>query len=350
MIPEKMKALVIVGDRAVEMKEVSTPVPAAGEVLVKLEKCLLCTWEQRVYTNGAGMKMPFIPGHEVSGTVAVVPDDTITSFKVGDPVVVKTLDNCGHCEFCYTGNDNLCTGKSKKRFYDGIPGTGGLAQYIALDVTRVFALPNSEVDLEEAAFAEPVACCLRSLEHAKIQMGEDVVIVGGGIMGQLHNILAKKQGARTILVEIDEKRAALAKEMGADEVINPLKEDPFEKIKQLTNGRGAHVIFLTVTMTKLAEDYIAALGKMGRIIYYGSFHPVGEISIDPNHIHYSEKLITGSYSPTIKAFYTATRLLSYRLIDVVPFISERYTMAEAKMAFERAISGDTYRVLIDLWK
>lgn len=348
MIPEKMKAVVVSEPNKVEIREVTTPVPTEGEILVKLEKALICTWEQRIFT-GADVPLPFVPGHEVSGTVAAIPDGTFTELKVGDPVVVKTFDSCGQCEFCYRGMDNLCTSKSKKRFYDGIPGAGGMAQYIAIASNRVFAL-NKEADLDIAAFAEPLACCLHSMETANVEFGEDVVIVGGGIMGQLHSLLAQKRGARVILVELDESRRRMAEKLGANITIDPSKTDAVEEIKSLTGGRGAHVIIYTVNVLKLAGDYIEALAKHGRMVYYGSFHPNGDIPFNPNKIHYSEKTLTGSYSPTVKGFWMASRLLGYKLIDVEPLISERYVLAESQKAFERAMSMDTYRVLIDLWK
>ncbi|MCD8249290.1 MAG: alcohol dehydrogenase catalytic domain-containing protein [Lachnospiraceae bacterium] len=347
MIPEKMKALVVTDVRKVEVREVSTPVPMPGEILVKLEKALICTWEQRIFT-GQDVKPPFVPGHEISGVVAEIPEGTYTELEVGDPVIVKTYDSCGQCEFCYRGMDNLCKSKSKKRFYDGIPGAGGMAQYIAIASNRVFAL-NKDANLETAAFAEPLSCCLHSMEQADIEFGEDVVIVGGGIMGQLHSLLAQKRGARVILVELDEARREMAKNMGAHVVINPAEVDAFEEIRRLTGGRGAHVIFYTINVVKLARDYQDVLANRGRLIYYGSYHPSGEIAIDPNHIHYSEKLLTGSYSPTVKGFWQATQLLGNNLIDVSPFISAKFGIEDSQTAFERALDMDTYRVLIDLW-
>ncbi|MEL7609683.1 MAG: zinc-binding dehydrogenase [Bacillota bacterium] len=347
MIPEKMKAVVVTAPNKAEVLELTTPKPVEGEILVKLEKCLICTWEQRIFTGG-DMKLPFVPGHEVSGVVAAIGEGTFTTVKPGDPVVVKTYDSCGQCENCFRGNDNQCTGKSKKRFYDGIPGAGGLAQYIAIAANRAYPLPNPNVDLETMAFAEPIACCLRSMEQADIQFGEDVVIVGGGIMGQLHNLLAKMRGARTILVEPDPARREMAAKMGANIVIDPKEKDPVAEILELTGGRGAHVAFFTVNVLKLAADYIEAIGRNGRLVYYGSFHPSGDVPFNPNKIHYTEKVLTGSYSPTIKAFWMSSRLLALGLMDVKPFITEKYAMKDCQTAFERATSPDTYRVLIDL--
>ncbi len=349
MIPEEMKVIAVAAPGKAEVMQVQTPVPQPGEVLVKIDTCLLCTWEQRIYRDGAGMQLPFIPGHEIAGSIAAIPDGTVTSFKVGERVTAKTLDSCGHCEFCYRGEDNNCIGTPKKRFYNGIASSGGLAQFIALPVSRVYYLPNQDVAPEIAAFAEPVACCLRSLDRADIQMGEDVAIVGAGIMGQLHNLLAKKRGARTILVDMDDARLAHAAQNGADEVLNANNCDPVEAIRELTGGRGTHVVFYTISSPKLAEEYLKALGKLGRMVYYGSFNPKDPIQVNPNNIHYTEQVITGAYSPTSKGFWTASRLLSYGLVDVRLYLSGMYGLNDANAAFQRAMSPDTYRIGINLW-
>lgn len=347
MIPEKMKAVVVTEAHRAEVLELTTPRPREGQILVRVEKALICTWEQRIFA-GIDEPLPFLPGHEISGVVAEIGVDTETEVKVGDRVVVKTYDSCGQCENCYRGADNLCTGAKRRRVYDGIPGTGGFAQYLAIGSDRVYPLPGDTVDLETAAFAEPLACCIHSMDQAEIEFGEDVVIVGGGIMGQLHNVMAKLRGARTIVVEPDPKRREMARARGANEVVDPTACNAIERILELTGGRGAHVCFFTVNALPLAQDYLDALAKRGRMVYYGSFHPAGPIQVDPNKIHYSEKRITGSFSPTAKGFWKASRLLGYHLVDVAPFLSERYPMGACQKAFERASSPETYRVLLDL--
>ena len=345
-----MKVVVVEKQGEVSVREVTLPTPLPGEVLIRIDHCLLCTWEQRMYAGSAKMNFPFIPGHEVAGEIVEIPDLTVTSFHVGDKVTMKTLDSCGHCEACYRGDDNLCTGKPRKRVYDGIPSSGGLAQYICMPVSRVFFLPDQDIDLRLAAFAEPLACCISSIEKAQIALGEDVVVVGAGIMGQFHIALAARQGARVIAVELDETRSELARKMGAVFVLNPLLCDVKEEILKLTNNHGAHVIITTTTQTALAEQYLSALAKKGRIIFYGSFHPDADIALNPNAIHYSEKIITGSYSPTSKSFWTASRLISFGIIDVRPFLNAEYPLAQASEAFERSLSRDVFRVAINLWE
>lgn len=338
-----MKAIVIDEKEKAKVIEVDKPIPKGNEVLIKVEKGLICTWEKRIFM-GKGGPLPFIPGHEIAGRIAEVPDGLITNFKVGDLVTLKTLNNCGHCKYCYTGNDNLCTGVFEKKEYSGIATTGGFCEYIAMDITRVY--PFYGDDLEVAAFSEPVACCLGSIEKGDATFGDTVVIVGGGMMGQLHNILSLKRGNRTILVEPEEKKRQKALELGASVVIDPINEDPIKAIKELTNNEGADVIYITTSLLKIAEIYMEALAKTGKVIYYGSFSPDENISINPNKIHYGEYSIIGTYSPNHRTFYRATKFLSYDLIDIKKLISGRYTMDECQKAFEASLNNDNYRILI----
>lgn len=345
--PKKMNAAVVEGLRKISIRELDVPEPAPGEVLIKIDACLLCTWEQRIYTGESGMALPFIPGHEAAGVIAEIPDATITAFKPGDPVVFKTLDHCGHCSYCYRGFDNQCTGSAKKRSYSGIPGSGGLAQYIALDINRVFPL-QAEIPFEEAAFSEPLACCIHSVNRGGVEWGDDVVIIGAGIMGQLHAILARLKGARVIVIEPREDRRARAREMGAHVTLAPGDDLALEEVRRLTKGEGADVVFNTAAMPEVAQYGLKLLKKMGRMVFYGSFHPNKDITINPNQIHYSEIIITGSSGPATKDFLEASRMLAKRLIKVKDFISKTYPLEDVNNAFEASLSPDSYRVAVKL--
>lgn len=347
-VPQKMKAVVVRGPKQAAVEMLSTPTAQPGEVLVQIDTCLICTWEQRIYETGGGMALPFVPGHEIAGRIAAVPEGTVTSFKVGDPVVGKTLDACGHCEYCYRGDDNQCIGAAKKRFYDGIPGSGGMAQYIALAVNRVYPVYNPDLPMGVAAFAEPVSCCLRSMDRAALEYGDDVVIVGGGVMGQLHSLLAQKRGARVMVAEPNPFRAAMAKQRGAHAVIDPTRLDAVQAVKDWTGGIGAQTIFYTLPMTSPAQDYLDALSKLGRMVYYGSFKPADDIAVNPNAIHYSEKVITGAYSPTSKGFFIASKLLSHGLINAEPLLTRVFPVEELDEAFRLSASLESFRVGVRL--
>ncbi|MDC7232430.1 MAG: zinc-binding dehydrogenase [Spirochaetales bacterium] len=341
-----MKAVGITEVKKAEMMDVPAPAARHGQVLIQTKTCLLCTWEQRIFDNGAGMSLPFIPGHEASGIIAEIPEGMITSFKVGDRVVYKTLDDCGHCSSCYQGFNNLCSGTPEKRNYGGIGSSGGLGELIAVNVSNVFPV-GKDISFQEAAFSEPLACCVHSIGRVSPELGETIVIIGAGIMGMLHMKLALLKGCRVIMVEPREDRRKLAEKEGAHFSVDPVNEDAQEIIRSLTDGEGAEYVFFTAARSSIAAESFKYLKKMGTIVYYGSFHPNEPIPIDPNGIHYGEYVITGSYSPSTKDFYTASRLLARGIIDIKGFLSAQYSCDEAQKAFEKAIDPETFRVAIN---
>jgi 2-desacetyl-2-hydroxyethyl bacteriochlorophyllide A dehydrogenase len=341
-----MRALAITGERKTELIETENPALQPGEIKIRISVCLLCTYEQRLFAGTSG-PIPVIPGHEAAGEIVEIHPETATSFTVGQRVVFKTLDHCGHCSYCYTGNTNLCTGTAKKRFLNGIPSIGGLSEYINMDVSRVFPV-SSTIAPEYAAFTEPLACCLHSVKRAGITFGDTAVIFGAGVMGLLHLKLTLLQGARVIVVEPDAGRRETAVRMGATHVFDPSNRPAAEQIGEIDFWEGADAVFVTTRFTKQVSEGTALLRKGGRLVLYGSFHPNSPVEFDPNGIHYSEIVVTGSYSPATEDFYRASRMLSYGIIDVSPLLSAVYPMEEGNTAFEAASQPTSFRVGIQI--
>ena len=331
---EKMKVVAITGIKKPEILEVDRPVPGPDQVLVKIDGTAICTFEQRVYVTGK-FKLPFLGGHEVVGHVVEMGSKVRTKeFKVGDRVAVSVISTCGTCYYCRRGEENLCVDSYANLSEDiGLNGPGGFAEYKVLPPSKLWKL-RDDLPWEFGTFSEPLACVCTSVQKAEIRLGEDVVVIGGGIMGMLHMMVAKLRGARVIMSEIDEKRRKLALELGCDEVFNPLEKDAVAYVKELTEGRGADVVF--------------DIAKMGRVVMYSSVIPADTIPLDANALHSSEKIITGSVSPSIQAFDTAVRLLNKGLINPSKLLHSVFEKEDAVEAFETSIRPDTYRVIIKL--
>ncbi len=327
-----------IGTREVEKRE-----PGDKQVLIKVDSCAICTLEQRVY-NGVMKRYPFAGGHEAAGTVEAV-GERVKGVKPGDKVAVRLLNSCGECYYCRNGHENQCVVSFIAETQECAMGPGGLAEYMMVNAEDVYKMAD-DIDLAHASLSEPVACCVHSIENGKIELGDDVVVIGIGIMGALHIQLAKLKGARVIACELDEKRLEIAKKMGADILINSGETDPVQAVKDLTDGRGADAVFCTVPVAELAKQAVDMTGKLGRTVFYTSFHPDKPIEISPNKVHSSEQIITGTVNPQKKDFLIATRLLSFNLIDVSELISDRVPLAEIDRAFEEAVLPDTYRIVV----
>ena len=344
---EKMKAVAVTGERKAEVIEMTKPAPGPEQILIKVKACALCTYEQRVYKNASKMSLPFVGGHEISGEIAEVGGGVDPEkYKIGSRAAARVIYRCGTCRYCRQGQENLCVETNRQLIgEEGISGLGGLGQFIPVDPSQVWILPD-DMSFEKAALTEPVACVVNSFEKGKPELGDDVVIIGGGIMGMLHLMCAKARGARTIMSEPDMQRRKLAEELGCDITVDPMRTDPVREIKDLTEGRGADVVFNTTPISAVAEQAVQMTGKMGRCVMYSSQHPDVPIKVSADWLHNSEAIITGAVSPSIHSFDTAVRLLTKNIINPEKLISGVFDYTQADKAFEAAIRPDTYRIII----
>ncbi len=317
--------------------------PEDDEVLLKVDSCAICTLEQRLYT-GTMKNYPFAGGHEVAGTV-IETGKNVTGVKPGDKAAVRILNSCGECYYCRSGHENLCVKSFIANTQKCAMGAGGFAEYMTVSASSVYRMAD-DVDLSCAALSEPLGCCVHSIENACIGLSDDVVVIGVGIMGALHIQLAKLKGARVIACELDGHRMEVARQMGADIVLDSGHCDPVEEVKKLTEGRGADVVICTVPSAPLAEQAVDMAGNLGRTVFYTSFHPDNPVKISPSHIHYSEQVITGSVNPQRKDFLTAVRLISYGLIDVSGLISGKVSLDNLEEGLKEAVRPDTYRIIV----
>ncbi len=342
---ETYKVAVNSGVNEISIEDKELKKPNGSQVLVKVHSCAICTLEQRIY-QGIIKRYPFAGGHEAAGTVVAV-GEKVKNLKAGDKVSTRMLTSCGECYYCRNGHENKCTTAFIANIHEGIGGPGGFAEYMMMEANALYKMAD-DLDLKYAALTEPLACCVHSVNSADIQLGEDVVVVGNGIMGAFHIQLAKLRGARVISCEVDDERLELAKKLGADILINSAKENPVDRVRELTEGRGADVVFCTAALTFLAEQSIEMTGNHGRVVMYSSFPKGKPIELDVNLVHSTEMNITGAVNSNKKDFLAAARLLSNRMIDPSELISEVVPLKNIDYAFKRAIDPKTYRVLVEM--
>ena len=337
-----MKAAVLTEVENIEIREMDTPVAKENEVLVKLKNCGICTLEQRLYTGDMKIFYPIIPGHEASGEIIEVGSAVIGDYTPGTRVAVDLVTRCGECYYCRTGQSNMCSNRFKK----GQRVLGGFGEYIAVRASQIYPIPDS-MSYREAAFSEPVACCIRSLKKVNLALAEDVLIVGAGPMGIMHQQTALCMGARVFVSDPDTERLALAEKLGACRTIDPSREDPAEVLKAETDGRGADVCIVTSPAASALESGFDAVGKVGRINIYTSYNEKLPFPIDANTLHRNEVLVTGSEGRTEHDFLQAVRLIGFGKIDVEPLISGTVGFSGIERGIGDALSKKTYRVLLE---
>jgi L-iditol 2-dehydrogenase len=337
-----MKAVFLQEPKRYVIEDIPKPVVGGGDLLVKIAYCGICTLEQRLYFGDRKIYYPIIPGHEASGIIEEVGKDVKTHHQPGDRVALDLVNRCHICPACLSGNSNMC----ENRFKKGQRVLGGFAEYILVRPDQAYVIPP-ELALDKAAFSEPVACCIRSLKKVSLEMGETLVVIGAGPMGMMHLKTALLKGARVFVTDIDKKRLADAKSMGADVVLDASDtEKLIEEVKALTGGRGADCCIVTSPAKAALEAAVGLIANVGRINVYTSYNDKPALPMDMNTLHRMEALITGSEGRSEQDFFQSTRILSYGKIEVSDLISRVYPLEEVTAATELALSGSVYRVLL----
>jgi L-iditol 2-dehydrogenase len=341
-----MRVGIMAGVRDISVQDMATPEPAPGQVLVRVRATAICTWEQRSYSGAQGNKFPFVGGHEMAGEVAAIGPGTNTDLKIGERVAVGSAA-CGHCHWCMTGQDRNCKqhyGFAQK--YGDAWGPGGFAEYRLQAADGVYRIGDAPFEI--GALSEPLSCAMHANRLLNLRPAEDVVIIGAGVMGLMNVVAARQYGARVIVSEIDPDRLAMAKRLGATELVDATKVDPVERVKELTEGRGAEAVIAAIGHEKANQQGWAMLSDRGRFVLFAAAHPEPAFTISPNEAHNRETGVFGVISGEKQDFYAATRLIRYGLVDLSPLIDIRYPLQEIAAALEHAIKPGTYRVIVEL--
>src|SRR3989339_345137 len=234
-----MKVAVYYNNRDIRIEEMQTPHVGPGELLVKVMASGICGSDVMEWYRIK--KAPLVLGHEIGGEI-VEAGKNVKKYKAGDRVFVSHHVPCNKCMYCKTDHHTACHTLHTTN-YD----PGGFSQYLRVPEINldcgVFVLPDT-MTYDDAVFIEPLACVVRSQRAARVRKGQSVIILGGGISGLLHLLLARAYGADTVVVtDVNEFRLKKAKELGATSVINA-KSDVIDEAKKANGGRLYDVIIV----------------------------------------------------------------------------------------------------------
>lgn len=346
-----MKTAVFTDVNKIQFEEVERPVVTPDKILITVNACAICTWEQRVYTGVKKVDFPFIGGHEISGEIIDIGSNIDNKiWGIGDKVVYGTNLACGDCYFCKKGEEQNCLYFDHSKHLEGLPhkGMGGFSEYMLVEPKHIFKYDN--VSSLEASLTEPVSCVIHSVETADVKFGDIVVIIGCGIMGQLHIQLAKRRGATVIASDMNVERLKQAKKMGADYTNNPDENNLKELVNEVSDEIGAQVVFDTTPISKVAEESVDLLSNLGKLVLYSSFYPDNPIEISPDTLHKKATQIVGTANSNSRDFTEAAKMISEKTINVSDFIDEVYPFDDIENALESAVKGDKYRVVVEFNK
>lgn len=357
-----MLGLVLYPDGQFKLQEV--PEPKIGDnlfsphdVLIEVAYCGICgsdihKWKEADRRGVKGPSHAVVSGHEMLGTVIEV-GPAVKDFQPGDRVVGEIVTfYCGKCINCRTGRINICANmKPSDQRIHYISG-GAFAKYAVWPEKHLHRLPDS-IGLKEAVLIEPTAGSFHSLiERMELKPGESLVIMGPGARGLILLQIAKAVGAFPIIVTgltRDEKvRLKLAKELGADAVVNVEKENLLDIIKKMTNGIGADVVVENTGSPKAVEETLDLARPGGRILISGGGIRGGiTASIDTYKIIVKELDIKGEISHIWTSWRNAINLVAQGKVNIKPLISHIFSLRDWEKGFDlAAASAEALRVVL----
>ena len=233
------------------VEEVEEPVPAANEVLIQVEACGACHSDVHLadgdWTQLAGIvKRPLIPGHEVAGRI-VRTGSAVRELQIGDRVGLPWIHwTCGECEFCKTGNENVCP----RQRITGVMVDGGFAEFVKAPATHVLKIPDGLPSLESAPLFCAGLTVYRALRKAGPLAGRRLAVFGIGGLGHLAVQIGKVFEAEVIAVDISDDKLELAKESGAAQTLNARSGD----VAKVLRRQGAVHVCLVSSAAKAAYD------------------------------------------------------------------------------------------------
>lgn len=344
-----MKVLLMSKPGDVKVTELPMPQVKEDEVLIRIKAAGICTNDVRDFKGDCDYTYPRIGGHEYCGIIEQMGSEVDPcQFAVGQRVAAYIIEPDYFCHHCRTGHENICNHHYTSRIFknpDGISGYGGFSEYVVTKARNLFVYSDN-TSFEKMAFTEPLACVINSIHRTNIELGDDVVVIGGGTMGLLHVMVAKLKGARVIVSEPLEERREKALKLGASDVIDPMNSNAVEEVLKLTSGRGASVVFNTTASPALMAQALEMTSACGTCVAFSSMHPNKPVPVDAGAMHSLQKTMTGAVSPTIKAFYQAYELIDKNLLDPTVLTEQIFDYTDFDNAMACAMRPDTYKVIL----
>ncbi len=322
----------------VRVEEADRPRIGPGEALVRTAACGICSGD--VVPWYIRRKAPLVFGHEPVGRIVEV-GAGVSDFAPGDRVFVHHHAPCFECGLCRRGEYVQCPTWKKSQI-----DPGGMAEFFRVPATNLkdtLRLPDHVGD-DDGALVEPLACVVKSLGRAGEVRDRSVLVIGLGVMGQLHVVLAKHYGARTVLVaDLEESRCEHARGLGADVVINATREDLVEAVASATDGAGVEVVIVGPATVPALEQGLACAGRGGAVIQFMGTPPEDRLSLSTFDYYFRELRLIPSYSCGPDDTRRALDLIADGAVRAAQVVTHRFPLAEAAAAY--AVAANDRRAI-----
>ncbi|MFO0751810.1 MAG: alcohol dehydrogenase catalytic domain-containing protein [Thermodesulfovibrionales bacterium] len=308
------------------------PVPSVGprDALIRTKACGICSGD--VMPWYIEKKAPLVIGHEPAGEVVALGREAETSLRPGDRVFVHHHAPCLHCRFCARGDYVQCATWRKTRIEPG-----GISEYILVPEVNLLndtlRLPDT-LGYEEGTLVEPAACVVKSLRRSSLRRGDTVLLIGLGVMGQMHVLLAREFGARTVIgADRVPFRLNKALELGADHVVDVSQESLADRVRELTGGSMAEIVIVGPNSVAAMEQGIQTAAPGGTVVFFTPARPGELLTVDPNDLYFRDITLVTSYSCGPDDTRHALDFMERGIISAEKIVTHRFSLSGAGEAY-----------------
>jgi threonine 3-dehydrogenase len=322
------------------------PVPAIGptDVLVRVKATSICGTDLHIYGwdrwSQGRIKPPITLGHEFCGYVECVGEE-VAAVKPGDFVSAEMHVNCGHCRQCRLGQAHICQNLK----IIGIDIDGAFAEFVKIPATNIWKL-DPAIPEHYGAILDPLGNAVHTVLAGPVA-GQTVLVTGCGPIGLMSIAVAKACGSSTVFAtETNDHRRHMAKEMGADFVLNPATEDPVKKIREATDGTGVDALLEMSGNPAAIQQGFKALRAGGRASLLGI--PTENVPLDlVEDVIFKGATVQGIYGRRMyETWVQMTALLKAGRVNLQPLFGERMELDSFENAFSKLQSGLAGKVLM----
>ena len=328
-----MNALLLTEYMKLELVDFPEPELGPDDVLVRVRACGICGSDVHGFDGSSGRRNPpLIMGHEAAGEVAKL-GTNITDLNIGDRVTFDSTVYCGKCDFCTSGNMNLCdnrevVGVAPKEF----KRHGAFAEFVSVPRRIMYRLPDS-FPFEQAALIEAVSIGVHAVSITPVKLGDTALVIGTGMIGLVTLQAARAAGCtRIIVVDMEDSKIEAAKAMGATDGINAKNADVPAAVRALTGGRGADVVFECVGYSQPVVTAIMSVRKGGCVTLIGNLQP--NIEIPLQYVVTRQIRLQGSCASNGE-YPQCIDMMARGIIQVAPLISAYVPLSEGPAWFDR---------------
>ena len=336
-----MRTVAYVGKHRLQVGDVEARPPGPGEVRVRVAYVGLCGTDLHILHGSMDGRVAsaLVFGHEMSGTVDEV-GDGVDDWDVGEKVTVMPLDWDGTCPACKAGNEHIC----QHLDFIGIDSPGALQELWNVPARTLVRMPDA-IALDAAALVEPVAVAVHDVRRSELVPGQKAVVIGGGPIGVLIAIVARRFGADVVVIELDPGRRAQVEGLGFP-ALDPRATDQVAWVEEWTGGAGADVVF-EVSGAAAAVLGATQLAKVRGTIVVVAIHPTPR-EIDLQRVFWRELRLLGARVYQRTDFEAAVDLIAEGVVPTDLMISRIVSMDDTQAAFADLEAGRAMKILVDV--